>query len=119
MHVSMSRTGIDLPVPERPYHFVISADQLLVVLVKEDQRHRVRERDWPSRPMGWGERALGRLHLHATTCSTAGAEDTGQYVVALALAPGFFLPTGHPKPSAPGSGLPVRFTGNRSVTGRI
>jgi hypothetical protein len=77
MHVSMSRTGIDLPVPERPYHFVISADQLLVVLVKEDQRHRVREREWPSRPMGWGERALGRLHLHATTCSTAGAEDTG------------------------------------------
>jgi hypothetical protein len=27
---------------------------------------------------------------------------------------GFFLPTGHPKPLASGSGLPVRFTGNRS-----
>jgi hypothetical protein len=30
-----------------------------------------------------------------------------------------FLPTGHPKPPASGSGLSVRFTGNRSVTGRI
>jgi hypothetical protein len=35
------------------------------------------------------------------------------------LQPGFFLPTGHPKPPASGSGLPVWFIGNRSVTGRI
>jgi hypothetical protein len=35
------------------------------------------------------------------------------------LLAGFFLPTGRLKPSASGSGLPVWFAGNRSVTGRI